>query len=570
VIHARRRSRRYQALALLLAMAAGACGGGKGKGSSSADGDDPAPPPSEITRGGSVTYGIEAETGDGWCLQESQLAISGIVVARAIYDTLTIPNAEGEYVPYLAEAVEPNEDFTEWTITVREDVTFHDGSPLTAEVVKNNLDAYRGFVGPRDAEVRHPTRTPLLFLFVMENIDDVQVSGERDVVVTTKVPWVAFDAFLYSSGRLGITAQAQLDDTESCNTDLIGTGPFMLEEPGDWVEGRSFKATRNPDYWQIAPDGEPYPYLDELVFEPIIESEQRVNALEGGQIDLAHFSGAPDLIGLRASDEAGDVRAYESNANAEVTFLQMNASKPPFDDVRIRRAMALSLDRADFTETINRGEFEMASGPFAPGSIGYLDDTGFPVEQDQAEAERLIAEYTAENGPLPPITYQATPGAQTQETALYIQQTAAEIGVDVEIQTVQQDALIDNAIGGAYDIMGFRNYPGGDPDELYNWFKGQSPVNFGRFDDPEINELLDRGRSEPDPEVRTTIYQDLNRRMGEQAYSIWANFTTWMIASSPTVFGFDPDTMPALPDEAGRPSEGLAAGHPLHGMWVDG
>jgi peptide/nickel transport system substrate-binding protein len=553
------RGTRWIAVVVVAAMLAG-CGGGKGD-DAAGDGEG-APDVSEIQRGGSVTYGIEAETGDGWCLQEAQLAISGILVARALYDTLTVPTSDGEYVPYLAEDVQPNDDFTQWTITVREGVKFHDGSDLTAEVVKNNLDAYRG------AEGGH-ARSPLLFLFVLDNIDTVEVSGERDVVVTTKVPWVAFDAFLYSSGRLGITGQAQLDNTEACNTDLVGTGPFMLESPSDWVEGREFKATKNPNYWQEAPDGEPYPYLEELVFEPIVESEQRVNALLAGDIDLGHFSGAPDLIGLREEQEAGNARAYESNANAEVTFVQMNTSKPPLDDVRIRRAAALAVDREDYKETINRGQFEQAYGPFGPGSDGYLEpeETGFPLDQDLEEAQRLVAEYEAENGPLRTITYQATPGALTQETALYIQQTLAEIGVEIELQTVQQDALIDNAISGDFDIMGFRNYPGGDPDELYVWFKGASPVNFSRFDDPEINDLLDAGRSEPDGETRAGIYQDLNRRMGEQAYSIWANYTTWMIASSPNVFGYDPETMPALPDDS-APSEGLAAGHPLHGLWV--
>ena len=80
----------------------------------------------------------------GFCLPEAQLAISGEMVVRAIYDTLTIPNSEGEYVPYLAESVTPNDDFTEWTIKLRDGVKFHDGIDADAEVVKNNLDAYRG------------------------------------------------------------------------------------------------------------------------------------------------------------------------------------------------------------------------------------------------------------------------------------------------------------------------------------------------------------------------------------------------------------------------------------------
>jgi peptide/nickel transport system substrate-binding protein len=496
VIHPRRRSRRYLALVVALALVAAACGGKKDGGGGDASGGDTGEP----QRGGSVTYGIEAETGDGWCLQEGQLAISGIVVARSIYDTLTAPNTEGDYVPYLAEDVQPNDDFTQWTITVRDGITFHDGSELTATVVKNNLDAYRGAEG-------------------------------------------------------------------ECSRNLVGTGPFMLESPSDWVEGREFKATKNPEYWQEAPDGEPYPYLDELTFQPVIEAEQRRNSIESGDLDMAHFSGAPDLIALRSLQEQGDVRTYESNDEAEVTFVQMNTSRPPLDDARIRKAAALAVDPEEYTEVINDGLFEMATGPFAPGSMGYADDTGFPVTQDLDEARRLIAEYEAENGPLRTITYQATPGAQTLETATFIQQTLGEIGVEIDIQQVQQDALIDNAISGDFDIMGFRNYPGGDPDELYVWFKGQSPVNFSRFDDPEINELLDQGRSEPDPAVREQIYQDLNRRMGEQVYSVWANYTTWMIASGTNVFGYDPETMPKMPNGDSW-NEGLASGTPTYGIWV--
>ena len=557
MIHSRPRSRRLFALLLPVVLLAGACGGKKG--GDEVEAGDP-------VRGGSITMGIEAETGDGWCLQEAQLAISGIMVARTIYDTLTVPNADGEYVPYLAEDVQPNDDYTQWTITLREGVKFHDGSDLTAEVVRNNLDAYRGVVGSSTAETvtPHPTREPLLFLFVMDNIDNVEVTGDLEVTVTTKVPWVAFNAFLYSSGRLGITAQAQLDDTSDCSSNLIGTGPFMLD---DWQENRQLRAVANPDYWQEAPDGKPYPYLDEIVFQPMIESEQRVNALENGDIDLGHFSGAPDLQAIRSLSEDGVLRNYESNDFGELAFIQINNSRPPFDDARVRRALALTVDPEDYTEVINRGEFEMAQGPFGPGSPAYLDDTAFPDGQDLEEARALLDEYEAENGPIRTFTYQATPGTLTQETATYIQQQLRKIDLDIELDTVQQDALIDNAIQGNFDIMGFRNYPGGDPDELYVWFKGGSPVNFSRFNDEDINRLLDEGRSEPNPDARADIYKEINEIMGEQVYSVWANFTTWMIGSQPNVFGYDPETFPALPN-GDQPLPGLAAGFPTYGLWI--
>ena len=235
------------------------------------------------TPGGKVVYGLEAETTDGWCLPEAQLAISGIMVARSIYDTLTRPTADGTYEPWLAESVEPNDDYTEWTITLREGIKFHDGTDLTAEVVKNNLDAYRG---------TYPTRQPQLFIFTFQNIANVEVVDPQTVRVTMNQPWVAFDAYLYGSGRVGMMAQAQLDDTRTCAENLIGTGPFKLV---DWTPNQSLTAEKNPDYWATDAEGNQLPYLDEIEFRPIVEVAQRLNALQSGEINAMHTSDADTI-----------------------------------------------------------------------------------------------------------------------------------------------------------------------------------------------------------------------------------------------------------------------------------
>ena len=120
----------------------------------------------------------------------------------------------------LAESVEPNDTFDSWTILLRQGVTLHDGTDLTAEVVKNNLDAYRG---------AYEGRSSLLFLFVLDNIDTVEATDASTVKITTKKPWPALPSFLFSSGRLGIMAQAQLDAPgEACANKPIGTGPFKF------------------------------------------------------------------------------------------------------------------------------------------------------------------------------------------------------------------------------------------------------------------------------------------------------------------------------------------------------
>ena len=272
-------------------------------------------------RGGTITYGMEADSNDGFCLPEGQLAISGMLVVRAVYDTLTVPNAEGDYVPYLAKSLEHNDDYKEWTIGLREGVKFHDGTDLTAEVVKNNIDAYRG---------TYPARKPLLFTFVLSNIDTVEVVDPLTVKVTTKVPWIAFPAYLYSSSRFGIMAQSQLDDPTTCDRKLVGTGPFKFDK---WTKDQEFDASRNEDYWQIAPDGKPYPYADKLVLKPIPEGTVRINALEAGEVNIIHTSNAEDIGGvLKDGRDDGDLNMFVSEDSAEPAMLQLNNTKPPFDD----------------------------------------------------------------------------------------------------------------------------------------------------------------------------------------------------------------------------------------------
>jgi peptide/nickel transport system substrate-binding protein len=538
------------AAVLALALVAAACGGGgdDDSGGGTAGGGEDAGTP---TPGGRVVYGLEAETTDGWCLPEAQLAIGGIMVAQSIYDTLTRPNADGEIEPWLAEEVTPNEDSTQWTITLREGITFHDGSELTAEVVKNNLDAYRG---------QYPTRSPQLFIFVFAPIDTVEVVDPLNVQVNMKQPWVSFDAMLHGSGRVGMMAQAQLDDERTCASNLIGTGPFMNP---DWVQNQSFTAEKNPDYWATDAAGEPLPYLDEIEFRPIVEVEQRRNALESGEINAMHTSDAATIDDLRGLVEAGEINAYESDDFGEVNYIMLSETKPPFDNIIARQALARAVDFEEVNAILNAGIVTQATGPFAPGNIGNLDDTEFPT-YDLEEAQRLVQEYEDETGQPLEFTYTTTNGQATVEQAQLLQEQAEEAGMTVEIVTEDQSTLIDRAIEGNFQAQGWRNHPGGDPDLQYNWWKTDSPVNFGKFEDPEIDRLLDEGRTTADTDERQQIYEDLNRRFAEQVHNVWLWYTPWTVATAPEIHG-----VPGEGPTSAEPFPGLATGHPVTYMWVE-
>jgi peptide/nickel transport system substrate-binding protein len=525
---------------LVLAMLAAACGGGgdDDAGGGGGDGEEGTPTP-----GGRVVYALEAETTDGWCLPEAQLAIAGIMVARTIYDTLTRPDGEGGYEPWLAESVEHNDQYTEWTIGLREGVTFHDGTELTAEVVKNNLDAYRG---------EYPARSPLLFTFVFDNVASVEVVDPLTVRVTTSEPWVDFDGYLFSSGRLGMMAQAQLDDAENCAENLIGTGPFVFQ---DWVPNQRFVAEKNPDYWATDEAGNQLPYLDEIEFRPVPEQSQRLNALQSGEVNAMHVDEPPTIDELHSQQEAGTVNVTETTDFGEVSYTMLNQSQPPFDNIAARQAVAYATDFEEFNQIQGEGLLTFATGPFAPGNVGHLEDTGFPTF-DLDRARELVSQYEEETGRPLRFSYSTTQTEWTIGNAQLLKEQWEEAGMQVEIVTVDQATLIDSAISRDFQAVGWRNHPGGDPDGQYVWWESTYPTNFGAIDDPEIDDLLHQGRTTPDPDQRQQIYEDLNRRFGEQVHNVWLFYTLWAVGTAPEVHGVDA-------------SAGLAVGHPVETLWVE-
>ena len=558
----RARRRRLVSVALSLMLVAAACGGGgddNTSGTSGGGGGGDGGAGDKPVAGGKLVYGQEAEDSGGLCLPEAQLDISGINYARVIYDTLTQPNEDGEFVPYLAKSITHNDTFDTWTIDLREGIKFHDGSDLTAEVVKNNIDAYRG---------AYPNRKPLLFTFEFSGVKDVTVTGPLQVTVTTKTPWSAFPAHLFSSGRVGIMAQAQLDDASTCGTKLIGTGPFTLKE---WAVNDHFTAVKNPNYWLKDADGNTLPYLDEIEFRPIIEGQQRANSLQSAQIQAMHTSDPLIIDQLRDLADSGNITNNESDQFPEVNYVLLNAAKEPFNNIHARLAAQYAFDRDTYNQVRNKGILTNASGPFGPGAVGYLEDSGVP-EFNLDKAKEEVAKYKEETGKDLEFALGSTP----DPSAVADQQLAAQFfqaaGMKVSLTQTEQTQYINDAIGKNYQAQGWRNHPGSDPDAQYVWWHcGNAPptpcdnlVNFSGFNDEVINKDLDDGRAEGDPEKRKALYEDVNRQFAKQLYNLWTNWTVWAVGTSPKVHGV---IGPDLPDGS-KQNPGFGTGNPMSGLFV--
>ena len=147
-----------------------------------------------------------------------------------------------------------------------------------------------------------------------------------------------------------------------------------------------------------------------------------------------------------------------SEDSAEVAFVQLNATKPPFDDLRMRKALAMGLDREEMNQTQNDGLPTVADGPFAPDSIAYLKDPGFP-KYDLDEAKKLVADYVADGGKAE-FTLTTTTDPPPCAFAELIQQRAKKIGIKVKIVKRDQAALINDAIGKKFQAHVVPQLPG--------------------------------------------------------------------------------------------------------------
>ena len=190
------------------------------------------------------------------------------------------------------------------------------------------------------------------------------------------------------------------------------------------------------------------------------------------------------------------------------------------------------------------------------------------------KAKAKVAQYKQETGKDLQFTYTFSSDPEGVKTAEFLQQLMREIGVKVSLNPIgDQSALINLAIGRGQQSIGWRNHPGGDPDLQYVWWHCDNAapadcdnlVNFGGWNDPEINALLAKGRLEADPAKHKAIYEDLNREFAKKLWDLWANYTNWTIASQTKVHGvFGPN----LPDGT-KPSDGIATGHSLIGLWIE-
>jgi peptide/nickel transport system substrate-binding protein len=541
-------------------------------------------PAAEVTPGGEITVSGEAEVTNPWIPAAMQCDSYCQERARSFFDPIGAVGDDGKVHPYLAESITPNADATEWTIKVRSGISFTDGTPVNADAVIDNLQ--RSGTGlliaaaVNDvAKIDDPTGatnddgSPKKVLKI-EKADDstFTIFMGKGGDPAQPLSWPGFDFYL--TGQLGLIASptwlASVDADATKATAPIGSGPFIVES---YAPRDALVVTKNPNYWQKDANGVQLPYLDKITFKVIEDATTTGQALRSGDIDIFSTSGAAVIADFR---DDPDFPMTEQTDFVETNYLLIDLNKGgAYADARVRCALSKAIDRQEFLDLTEGGLLQAANGLFSPGQEGYLADNGFSTEQDIDGAKALIADYQAEfPGPIA-ITYGHTADRIGDQQAELLKGYWSEIGVDTTVEVIPQDQFITNALFGAdnFFIYGWRNHAGLKADQQNFWWNGSAAtpdgalsLNFGRVQDPVVDDNLAIARSDPDAAKRQAAAEAVNTQMAKECYQIPTGWTLWGTPHIPELQGLGETTMPD--GEKARDGAGFSGQFWVNNLWL--
>ena len=477
--------------------------------------------PGEPVAGGSMAFGLSAET-DGWRVTDGRWAGSAYIVGNAIFDPLAAYDTDYLPQPYLAESFTPNDDFTSWEIGLRAGVTFHDGTPVNADAVAQNLQAHQ---------------TSLLTSTAVSFIDTVTATGDLTVQVDMIKPWSTFpDALTSQVGY--VMAPAMITDPDG-SRNPVGSGPFVFDS---WNPGQKLNVSRNDGYWR---DG--LPYLDAVEFQTLTDIQTRGRTLESGQIQAMQTSDAAQIIRFADLAAAGSVQMYtDASSEVEETFIGLNVSKPPFDNPLARQALAYSIDRQALTDQAYEGLFPPAVGPYQPSSQFFVD-AGVP-EFNPDKARELVAQYEAETGEKLAFSANILPVPEIRRIAETLQQQAADVGIEVTLDAMDQATLLVRALTGDYQATGFILFGSPSLDREYVFiadYPEGNPLNFTRNKNPAIVTALDQARSTLDRGQQAEAFAEVQRQLAADGNFVFMVHNVSAIVFANDVYGVADSTLPS-------------------------
>ncbi|GGB99715.1 peptide ABC transporter [Oxalicibacterium flavum] len=466
--------------------------------------------------------------------------------SRLVFDNLIYLDNAGEPTPWLARSWTISPDGKTYTFHLREGVTFSDGTPFDAEAVRVNFDRIKKLGGR--SRISAGYLSPYVEGVV---IDPVTFEARLDT------PYPAFLSFLAQTWLGFISPRQIIDDPDSIAVRPIGTGPFVVAEN---EPGKRIFLKRRADYaW--APDYIRHrgaAYLDGIVIEGIRDDAQRTAELQNGKQQLTFEASLADGPRLRADPAL--VFSNRVRPGSPMRGLAFNTSRFPFDDVRIRRATAIAIDRDAVTRTLGAGEFIPKSDYLGTNTPGYIDTYKDVLAYNPQRATKLLdgAGWSKrdkdgiriKDGQRLSAELLTTGGERTPPASvLKMQADLKAVGIELRLKSVPSEELIRLVGAGQYDALTGGWWSAATPDVLYLLYHSsqRSRQNiFGqdtaRIADPRLDDILQRARQTQDPETRRALYIEAQRLLTDLVPVVPLHESHHLIAYSKKLHGVLFDT----------------------------
>lgn len=422
-------------------------------------------------------------------------------VLNQIYDPLFRLDSEGELLPILATGYSYNEDGTELTVTLREGVTFHDGTPFDAAAVVANLERLKGSTGAM--------RTGTI-----DWMTSAQVTGPFEVTLTMAEPSGYALSSLASEGTLMVSPSAVEADPDGFGRNPVGTGPFQFSE---WIGADTIMFERNPNYWQTTDGGDALPYLDGITVRSITNYATSMLELESGGAGLLAVVNPQDFERV---SENPDLRLVEGPQTL-AQQMALNVTIPPFDQKAVRQALAYAVDSETLARAI-AGDAGGAYPTYVPPASWSFDETLEGYGHDPERSKELLAEAGYEDGvSFSLLVIQREPDVTA---AQILQQMVREGGFEMEIKILERQAWIGEVITeGTFEASIFAGqHPRIDPhDSWARSFITEQGGNWSRHQNEALVDLIYEARDTVSREDRVALYRQVAEMALEESYILF-------------------------------------------------
>ncbi|MDH2896166.1 ABC transporter substrate-binding protein (plasmid) [Rahnella variigena] len=464
-------------------------------------------------------------------------------VTNVIFARLIDWDSQGKLVPGLAESWTVSPDGKTYTIKLRHDMKFSDGSPLTAEDVAFTLTVLYDpkYDGDTDITLAHITGGDDYKQGKADSISGLKVIDPLTLQVTTTQPGATtlqkiggpvLSKAYYGKGY----TRGNLDYLRTLHGKPLGNGPYVYDK---YIPGQEIRFHANANYYRGVP---PTPRFIYRVTNP----STNFQLFQTGDTDYDAFTSRPDDIEQLKMLGFANINLYGSSDYSKIEF---NVRRPALQDVKVRQALIYGLDRQKLIDVVYQGYGSVAIEPIAPISWAYNTDGVNPYKFDPAQANKLLDEagwkagsdgIRVKDGKRLELTLLVSKKVLNDALIPIAKENYQKIGVLLKPQVVDFNALMSQRKAGNYDLASFSTSTLNDPhDGVWDYYSTESTES--GYNNPEVDKLINEGNATLDIEKRKPIYHELYKVLANDPPVILLGYRKILSASSARVTGFKPD-----------------------------